>query len=238
MRVHHMKNWARKYLVKSATLEKINGQNEILRQLLRNFSKSYAENFQDVWVLTRIDSESGFFVEFGAGDGVTISNTFLLETHFGWKGILVEPCRAFHSELKLNRNCELDFRAVWHTGNLKLEFNEKKDPYLSGIKSDRYINPLQISEDSYIVETVTLVDLLREHGAPSKIDFLSMDTEGGEIKILREFIMEGSFVVKLICIEHSWKDDNSEFISWMASKGYVRVYPELDSRDYWFENRS
>ena len=45
-----------------------------------------------VAVLARF-KRNGYFVEFGATDGVYLSNTFLLEQQLGWTGILAEPAR-------------------------------------------------------------------------------------------------------------------------------------------------
>ncbi len=47
---------------------------------------------QDIFVLYTLSwKRNGFFVEFGATNGVFLSNTYLLEKNFGWKGILSEP---------------------------------------------------------------------------------------------------------------------------------------------------
>ena len=44
---------------------------------------------QDLWVCYELgEKRDGFFVEFGATNGVKNSNTWLLETKLGWKGIL------------------------------------------------------------------------------------------------------------------------------------------------------
>lgn len=48
---------------------------------------------------------NGFFVDIGAYDGVTGSNTLLLEQN-GWRGICVEPNISPFQSLKLNRNCD------------------------------------------------------------------------------------------------------------------------------------
>jgi hypothetical protein len=83
---------------------------------------------------------------------------------------------------------------------------------------------------------VTLSDLLKEHNAPRTIDFLSIDTEGGETEILKDFLAKGDYHVKLICIEHSWRGEDNHLLGWMQSKGFRRVYENIPSRDFWFEN--
>jgi hypothetical protein len=53
---------------------------------------------QDVLAVS-IFGDNGFFVEFGAADAENISNTYLLEKDYGWKGILAEPNPIFHESL-------------------------------------------------------------------------------------------------------------------------------------------
>ena len=81
-----------------------------------------------------------------------------------------------------------------------------------------------------------MTDLLSDYGAPEVIDFLSVDTEGGEAKILKSFINEGKYTARLICVEHSWRKDDEKLLNWMTTKGFSRVFENLSSRDYWFVN--
>lgn len=56
--------------------------------------------------------QNGFFVEFGATNGIDLSNTYLLETEFGWNGILAEPDKYWHTSLIANRTAIIDIRCV------------------------------------------------------------------------------------------------------------------------------
>ena len=56
-------------------------------------SKSQTQRVaMDLFVLLNLDfKKNGYFVEFGGGNGVLNSNTYLMEKEFGWTGILSEP---------------------------------------------------------------------------------------------------------------------------------------------------
>ena len=44
--------------------------------------------------------KNGYFIDIGALDGVTMSNTYLLETRYDWTGICVETNPDYFMELK------------------------------------------------------------------------------------------------------------------------------------------
>ena len=64
---------------------------------------SKSELRQDLFALSEVGfKENGFFVEFGATNGIDLSNSYLLETEFGWDGILAEPAKKWHEKLIVN----------------------------------------------------------------------------------------------------------------------------------------
>lgn len=99
-----------------------------------NLEYSKSQIRQDLFVLSELDFKTdGFFVEFGATDGLETSNSYLLESRFGWSGILAEPARTWHEKLKINRTAQIDTRCVWNKSGEILTFNEAEQPYLSTI---------------------------------------------------------------------------------------------------------
>jgi len=157
--------------------------------LLRNLRKSKSELRQDLFALSELNlKKNGYFVEFGATNGVTFSNTYLLEKEFGWTGILAEPAECWHGELKRNRNCHIETRCVWSNSDSILNFNEVDIAALSTI-DDFSSNDLhkmsRTNGKKYEVRTISLLDLLDHHGSPREIDYLSIDTEGSEFAKLR-----------------------------------------------------
>lgn len=78
---------------------------------------------QDLFVLySLIWKRGGYFVEFGATNGIDLSNTYLLEKDFGWTGILAEPAKIWHADLLNNRTAVIDFDCVWEESGRSLPF--------------------------------------------------------------------------------------------------------------------
>ena len=64
----------------------------------------YSQLGQDLAVIDFYkEKKDGFFVEIGAVDGIEISNTYLLETKYNWKGICVEAIPDKFEKLVKNR---------------------------------------------------------------------------------------------------------------------------------------
>lgn len=181
-------------------------------------------------------SKPGFFVEFGAADGVSLSNSHLLEKVFGWSGIVCEPGRNWHQALKKNRDCVVDFRCVYSKTGEQISFSENYLGELSGItefSAEVEGGILNKTTSSYQVETISLLDLLDCHNAPKHIDFLSVDTEGSEFEILSAFDFS-RYSFGAITVEHNYTDTRPKVKALLESNGYRQVYPELSGFDDWF----
>lgn len=70
---------------------------------MKYFSQYGQDEFLDKNVFK--DQEGGFFVDIGAHDGVSLSNTAFFEKYRHWSGICFEPNPHIFSKLKNNRSC-------------------------------------------------------------------------------------------------------------------------------------
>jgi len=181
-------------------------------------------------------SDKGFFVEFGATDGLNLSNTYLLEKDFGWIGILCEPAKIWHADLNRNRSCAIDTRCVSSHSDLFVDFAEAPDAKYSTISEfrnqDSHVNSRKESS-VYQVKTVSLRDLLLAHNAPAKVNFLSIDTEGSEYLILEDFDFT-EYRFDLICVEHNYTSNQDRIYKLLTANGYKRVHTELSQWDDWY----
>jgi FkbM family methyltransferase len=205
---------------------------------LAHMQQSSAQLFQDLFVLFALNlKKSGVFVEFGATNGMALSNTLLLERQFGWTGILAEPARCWHEALKANRKARIDLRCVWKVSGEQLEFNETTLPELSTITryTDGDFNKAaRTSASAYTVETVSLRDLLVAHDCPATIDYLSIDTEGSELEILRAFDFK-AYAIDVLTVEHNFKEpERSEIQKLLAANGFTRVFEYFSKWDDWY----
>ena len=180
--------------------------------------------------------KKGFFIEFGASNGYDLSNTYLLEKKYNWIGILVEPLPAWHSDLRKNRNCTIDTRCLWSSSNQNLEFIDVKEKELSTIKifanSDSH-SELRKKSSTIKVKTVSLIDLLKFYNAPKIINYMSVDTEGSELDILKDFPFD-NYKFNFISIEHNYGRNREKLKELLNKNGYRPILNNLSKWDDWF----
>jgi FkbM family methyltransferase len=212
-------------------LHNARGGSELSRRILgyavQYLSYSKSELFQDIFVLAALRKKrNGFFVEFGASDGIALSNTYMLQKEFGWTGILAEPNRTFAPKLAANRqSCAIDSRCVWSETGETVSFTEttgygELSTVTDFAQSDSHDRSQAVR---YQVETVSLGDLLAHHNAPAEVDYLSVDTEGSELTILRALDFK-RWRFNVITVEHNFVQSAREGIhAPLTSQRYTSV---------------
>jgi len=196
---------------------------------------------QDLFVLQCLNfKKAGFFVEFGAADGINLSNSYLLEKEYEWKGVLAEPAKIWQQKLKENRNCIIESKCIWNKSGMFLPFVETCQPELSTIN---YFSDLDFQRDkrkdniTYEVETLSLNDLLLIHGVPKEIDYLSIDTEDSESDILEAFDFS-KYDIKVITVEHNYSSQRQKIFELLTANGFKRVFETISLFDDWYINAS
>lgn len=171
---------------------------------------SYSQSGQDLWVNSIFkDSTNLFFLDVGANDGITDSNTYLLEKN-GWNGICIEGSKVSFEKLKKVRSCKL-LNCVISNFTGTCGFIENGNDLIS--KMDR-------GGTEYPVVTFQDIEL------PKNIDYLSIDIEGEEFNALSKFPFN-THRVKVITVEHNLYATNAiqkdKIYKLLTSKGFIRV---------------
>jgi FkbM family methyltransferase len=212
------------------------------RFIERHTRESYSQPpvYQDLWVCFEHFGPPGFFVEVGACDGLHLSNTRLLEEQ-GWAGILVEANPEWHERLRGNvhrqrRRSAIDLNAIWSKEDPALPFWCTARPELASAQAtatdDQHANIRREGYRRVEVPAITLARCLADHHAPEEIAYLSLDTEGAELEILREwFSLTRLWSFRLISVEHNWGPNREKVRELMEAHGYERRFPELSAQD-------
>jgi FkbM family methyltransferase len=185
-------------------------------------TKSYSQLNQDTKVIEFYKNKSdGYFLDVGAYNGVHISNTYLLEKEFGWKGICIEPLQSAFSELEKNRNVICLDKAVYsETGK---EFAFRESGVLSGITQHIDRHKSTKSNNEVNVMTDTLTNILSENEAPTFIEYMSLDTEGTELEILKGIDFD-KYTIGYIDVEHNYVEPRrTEMRKLLLNNGYKYI---------------
>lgn len=200
-------------------------------------NKKYSQLGQDIFVLLTLNfKKNGYFVDFGATDGIQINNTYLLETQYEWNGIVCEPSINYYSALSSNRKCHIENKCVYKKSGELVEFMDCDARELStivGYDNDKW-SWNRVKNITYKVETISLDDLLDKYNAPETIDYISIDTEGSELNILEAFSFNRN--ISIITVEHNHTDKREKIFDLLNSKNFTRVYKDISDFDDWYIN--
>ena len=188
---------------------------------------------QDIFALLINRFARGYFLEIGANDGFTISNTVYLEEHFRWDGLLVEANPEYEPRLKerkaksviaaiAEREGEHEFRSAGLYGGLSLTLNETHTSKWKDAKQIR-------------VRGVKLERVLLENEAPELINFVSIDVEGAELEVVSQMCNLATHKIVCGCIEHNNRAAEYKKIeNLLRSAGYQIVWEHQTGHDIFF----
>ena len=150
-------------------------------------SYSHPATKQDLWVLEKFGGESGSFVELGGYDGVTHSNTLLLE-NLGWYGSLIEAHEPFYLQCKENRpNSAVYHVAIGDGTRQKMFVGGQYTGLAIPMPEEWREEHVRRNNETVVVQTKPLAEVI----GTDKLDYLSLDTEGGEYEILENWFQTG-----------------------------------------------
>ena len=158
----------------------------------------------------------GFYIELGAFDGITQSNTYFFELNRNWKGLLIEPSKGSYDLCCKNRPNSIVVNCCcvsndYNGDKILGDFNSK---LMSSVNGQRLH-----SGDLIQVNALTLEKILDEKHIDVEIDFLSLDTEGYELPILQGLNLD-KYRPKYLLIEVYSKDFHN-ILNYLQDKNYI-----------------
>jgi FkbM family methyltransferase len=202
---------------------------------LVNYFSQYS---QDKFVNFLLNKKGGTFLDIGANDGITFSNSFFFEKVKGWKGICIEPLPEIFNKLRINRTCTCINCGIWKEKR-KLQFYRVHGyaEMLSGIVESFHSDHFKRLETS-IQQHGGKLEIIEINAYPLnqvladnhlyKIDFCSIDTEGSEYEILKALDFT-TYSFSLFEIENQFDVQNIRAL--MCEKGFKHIY-RLGSDDF------
>ena len=210
---------------------------------------SFALDGMDTALLSHIAQHPGVFIEAGAYDGLTQSNTALLEFSYGWRGLLVEPVPELAERCAANRPGSVVEQAALvppdHEGDLVSMTYCNRSSIVHGARGGpdedaAWIETCRALPDQRGIEprhlTVparTLSSIVEKHRI-SRIDLVSLDLEGYEAPALRGLDFE-RHRPRLLLVEISNDRDAVESVLEPWYDAIAELSDHRDQEPAWYD---
>jgi hypothetical protein len=164
----------------------------------------FAQVHQDEVVVDLV-GKNGYFIDLAANDAKEWSNTLSLERYHDWNGLCVEPNPTYWYGLS-HRKCTVVGALV---GSSVEKVNVKFRGVFGGIvgKMDEKLAKRKHEPDAQVEQryTAPLIDVFRKFNVPHTIDYLSLDVEGAEYLIMKDFPFS-EYKIRIMTIERPSND--------------------------------
>ena len=203
------------------------------------YSQSQQDKIVDILFSKKMN---GFFVDIGAHNGVNFSNSLFFEKYRDWKGVCIEPIPEVFEELEKNRNCHLingvisdskeilEFKRVHGYGGMLsgiLKYREKLHDERTDSELEKYDGFAEIIS----IQSYTLKEILDKIGT-QKVDYLSLDIEGGEFEVLQSINFK-ELDITCLTVENNYNADEPR--KYMKKNGYLLLKIAGHSDDFYFK---
>jgi len=213
----------------------------------KNINNFKSQLYQDVFASFIVGNKfDKTFLEFGATDGLELSNSFMLENTLNWRGALSEPSPQWHKALKENRkNTKIITKCIWSETGKNLDFYMSDKGVFSTlndfVNSDKNSMPGNTKERKRSgkiikVETISLNDVIKNYFNDIPPSYISIDTEGSEYMILNSFNFE-NYRPKVFTVEHNFSELESKIDDLMKLNNYERIFSDLTAFDAWYVSK-
>lgn len=175
----------------------------LVENIYRN--NSYAQEGEDLIIDKLLKyKKSGFYVDIGAHHPVKFSNTFIFYKR-GWNGINVDAMPDSMKEFEKMRPRDINLQAAISNNNSEATFYIFNEPALNTLNAEEAKN--KDNKNGYKIirelklKTLKLSEILDKQLLENQeIDFLSIDTEGNDLKVLKSNNWE-KYKPKLVLVE-------------------------------------
>lgn len=177
--------------------------------------KFYSQQKEDEFVFKNFinqKNKDGVFLEMGALDGITYSNTKFFEDELEFSGVLIEPIRESFEKLKVNRpNCKNFNTAVSeHVGFVNMMMtNDCATAGIDNVMSDTFKKMWHDSKKTFQKIESSRLDSILHQSEINYIDFWSLDVEGAEYEVLKT--MDWNIPVYVLILEMR-QDEHSDLV--------------------------
>jgi FkbM family methyltransferase len=205
------------------------------KDILGTETKRYSQSNEELIIRDFFqDRRQGFFLDVGCAWPIKYSNTYYLESRLKWRGIGIDALPDFAAawQRKRKRSTFFNYIVSDHSGTTET-FYRAGQLGISSTKPQPGPEGRPVQYEEIKVPTITLNELLKQQGV-TKLDFVSMDIEGGELTALAGFDID-RFKPELFCVE-AHVGYREKILAYFAAHGYERIerYIQRDVVNYYF----